>query len=133
MLAKSVERVVGFNAAAALTDQASDEQLLLFNPPLKVGFVEVLWKVCHDTRAYVLARAEPGPLTPKPSHRLALRLEPAEVAGATPDMTHVTLEEYRALAADAGAALRMIREVVEQNAPPGSVPPEEYVEPKRHE
>ena len=32
----------------------------------------------------------------------------------------VTLEDYRALAADARAALRMIREVVEQNAPPGS-------------
>ena len=44
-------------------------------------------------------------------------------------MTHVTLEEYRALAADAGAALRMVREVVDQNAPPGSVPSEEYVEP----
>ena len=41
----------------------------------------------------------------------------------------ITLEEYRALAADARAALRMIREVVEQNAPPGSVPSEEYVEP----
>jgi hypothetical protein len=37
-------------------------------------------------------------------------------------MTHVTLEEYRALAADA-------RAVVEQNAPPGSVPSKEYVEP----
>ena len=44
-------------------------------------------------------------------------------------MTHVTLEEYRALAADARAALRMIREVVEQNAPPRSVPSEECVEP----
>jgi hypothetical protein len=41
----------------------------------------------------------------------------------------VTLEEYRALAADARAALRMIREVVEQHAPPGSVPAEENVEP----
>ena len=41
----------------------------------------------------------------------------------------VPMEEYRALAADARAALRMIREVVEQNAPPGSVPSEEYVEP----
>ena len=33
-----------------------------------------------------------------------------------------TLEQYRALAADARAALRMIREAVEQHAPPGSVP-----------
>ena len=41
----------------------------------------------------------------------------------------VTLERYRALAADARAALRMIREVVEQHAPPGSVPSEEMVEP----
>ena len=41
----------------------------------------------------------------------------------------VTLEQYRALAADALAALRMIREVVEQHAPPGSVPSEEMVEP----
>jgi hypothetical protein len=41
----------------------------------------------------------------------------------------VTLEQYRALAADARAALRMIREVVEQHAPPGSVPSEEMVEP----
>ena len=41
----------------------------------------------------------------------------------------ITLEEYRALAEDARAALRMIREVVEQNAPPGFVPAEEYVEP----
>jgi hypothetical protein len=41
----------------------------------------------------------------------------------------VSLKTYRALAADARAALRMIREVVEQNAPPGSVPSEEYVEP----
>ena len=44
-------------------------------------------------------------------------------------MKTVTLEEYRALAADARAALRMIREVVEQNAPPGSVPSEEAIEP----
>ena len=41
----------------------------------------------------------------------------------------ITLEQYRALAADARTALRMIREVVEQNAPPGSVPSEEMVEP----
>ena len=41
----------------------------------------------------------------------------------------VTLERYRALTADARAALRMIREVVEQHAPPGSVPSEEMVEP----
>ena len=41
----------------------------------------------------------------------------------------ITLERYRALAADARAALRMIREAVEQNAPPGSVPSEEMVEP----
>jgi len=42
----------------------------------------------------------------------------------------VPLKDYSALAAaDARAALRMIREVVEQNAPPGSVPAEEYVEP----
>jgi hypothetical protein len=41
----------------------------------------------------------------------------------------VTLEQYRTLAADARAALRMIREAVEQYAPPGSVPREEYVEP----
>ena len=40
----------------------------------------------------------------------------------------VTLEST-ALAADARAALRMIREVVEQKAPPGSVPSEVYVEP----
>ena len=33
----------------------------------------------------------------------------------------VTLKAYRALAADARAALRMIREVVEQSAPPGSM------------
>src|SRR5262245_48541473 len=39
----------------------------------------------------------------------------------------VTLDEYRALAADARTALRMIREVVEQHAPPGSVPAEENV------
>lgn len=44
-------------------------------------------------------------------------------------MKPVTLEEYRALAADARAALRMIREVVEQHAPPGSVQREEMVEP----
>ena len=41
----------------------------------------------------------------------------------------VTLKQYRALADDARAALRMIREVVEQHAPPGSVPSEEMVEP----
>jgi hypothetical protein len=39
------------------------------------------------------------------------------------------VEAYRTLAADARAALRMICEVVEQNAPLGSVPSEEYVEP----
>ena len=43
------------------------------------------------------------------------------------DMKTVTLKEYRALAVD---ALRMIREVVEQHAPPGSVPREEMVEPR---
>lgn len=32
--------------------------------------------------------------------------------------------------ASAWAALRMIREVVEQHAPPGSVPPGEHVGPK---
>ena len=41
----------------------------------------------------------------------------------------VPLKEYSALAADARAALRMIREVVAQNAPPGSVRSEDYVEP----
>ena len=41
----------------------------------------------------------------------------------------ITLDQYRALAANARAALRMIREVVEQHAPPGSVPSEETVEP----
>ena len=41
----------------------------------------------------------------------------------------ITLEQYRAVTADARAALRMIREVVEQHAPPGSVPSEEMVEP----
>jgi hypothetical protein len=41
----------------------------------------------------------------------------------------VTLKSYRDTRADARAALRMIREVVEQHAPPGSVPSEEYVEP----
>ena len=41
----------------------------------------------------------------------------------------VTLGQNRALAADARAALRMIREVVEQHAPPGSVPGEQMVEP----
>jgi hypothetical protein len=40
----------------------------------------------------------------------------------------VSLRQYRALATDARAALRMIREVVEQHAPPGSVPSEETVE-----
>jgi len=44
-------------------------------------------------------------------------------------MKTVTLEEYRALADDARAALRMIREVVEQLAPPGTVLREEMVEP----
>ena len=42
---------------------------------------------------------------------------------------HVPLKAYRPLDADARAALRMIREVVEQHAPPGSVPSEEHVEP----
>lgn len=41
----------------------------------------------------------------------------------------VTLDQYRALAADARAALRMIREAVELHAPPGSVPSEESIEP----
>ena len=41
----------------------------------------------------------------------------------------VTREQYRVLAAGARAALRMIREVVEQHTPPGSVPSEEMVEP----
>jgi hypothetical protein len=41
----------------------------------------------------------------------------------------VSLERYQQLAADARVALRMIREVVEQHAPPGSVPAEENVEP----
>lgn len=40
-----------------------------------------------------------------------------------------TLKSYRDAFADARIALRMIREAVEQNAPPGSVPSEEYVEP----
>ena len=37
--------------------------------------------------------------------------------------------KLRQVPADARAALRMIREVEEHNAPPGSVPSEEYVEP----
>ena len=41
----------------------------------------------------------------------------------------VSLQRYQELAADARAALRMIREVVEQHAPPGWVPAEENVEP----
>ena len=41
----------------------------------------------------------------------------------------ITLEQYRALAADVRAALRMIGEAVEQHAPPESVPSEEMVEP----
>jgi hypothetical protein len=45
------------------------------------------------------------------------------------DPTAATLTNYRNAFADARAALRMIREVVEQHAPPGSVPSEEYVEP----
>jgi hypothetical protein len=44
----------------------------------------------------------------------------------------VSLERYQRLAADARSALRMIREVVEQHAPPGSVPAEENVEPPLH-
>jgi hypothetical protein len=45
-------------------------------------------------------------------------------------MKTVTLKQYRALAEDARAALLMIREVVEQHAPPGSVSSEEMVEPR---
>ena len=41
----------------------------------------------------------------------------------------VTLDAYRAVTADARAALRMIREVLEAHAPPGTIPPEEDVEP----
>jgi hypothetical protein len=41
----------------------------------------------------------------------------------------VSLKRYQQLAAEARAALRMIREVVEQHAPPGNVPSEENVEP----
>lgn len=41
----------------------------------------------------------------------------------------IALEQYRALAADARAALRMIREVVEQHASPGTIPSEEAIEP----
>ena len=44
-------------------------------------------------------------------------------------MRTVSLKEYRALATDARNALRMIRDVVERHAPPGSVPREEMVEP----
>ena len=44
-------------------------------------------------------------------------------------MADFPLEQYRAITADARAALRMIREVVEQHAPPGSVPSEEMVAP----
>jgi hypothetical protein len=44
-------------------------------------------------------------------------------------MKTVTLKQYRALADDARSALRMIREVVEQHAPPGSVPREQAIEP----
>jgi hypothetical protein len=40
-----------------------------------------------------------------------------------------SLDQYRAVRAEARTALRMIREVVEQHAPPGSVPAEEHVEP----
>lgn len=43
-------------------------------------------------------------------------------------MKTVTFGQHRALADDARAALRMIREVVKQHAPPGSVPSEEMVE-----
>jgi hypothetical protein len=39
------------------------------------------------------------------------------------------IEHYRSLRAEARAALRMIREVVEMNAPSGSVLPEVRVEP----
>ena len=39
------------------------------------------------------------------------------------------LKSYRDAFADARAALRIIREAVEQHAPPGSVPSEEHVEP----
>ena len=44
-------------------------------------------------------------------------------------MTTITLDQYRALADDARTALRMIREVVELHAPPGSVASEEMVDP----
>ena len=40
-----------------------------------------------------------------------------------------SIEQYRALRAEARAALRMIREAVEMHAPSGSVLPEERVEP----
>jgi hypothetical protein len=43
--------------------------------------------------------------------------------------TTVSLQSYRDAKTDARAALRMIREVVEQHAPPGSVPSQEHVEP----
>jgi hypothetical protein len=39
------------------------------------------------------------------------------------------LQGYRAVRGEARAAFRMIREIVEQHAPPGSVPSEERVEP----
>jgi hypothetical protein len=39
------------------------------------------------------------------------------------------IEQYRSFTAEARAALRMIREVVEMHAPSGSVLPEERVEP----
>ena len=45
------------------------------------------------------------------------------------DQQHCHPRTNTALAVDARAALRMIREVVEQLARPGSVPSEEMVEP----
>jgi hypothetical protein len=41
----------------------------------------------------------------------------------------VSLETYRADRADARAALRIIREALEDHCPPGTVPAEENVEP----
>jgi hypothetical protein len=47
----------------------------------------------------------------------------------TNEPTPTTIKNYRTAFADARAALRMIREVVEKHAPPGSVQAEETVEP----
>ena len=41
----------------------------------------------------------------------------------------ISIEEFRAAKADARAALRMIREALEQHVPPGTIPSEEQVEP----